>query len=269
LGHDTVQAMVLPTDELSAFCLAFQQELGHRRSAIEEGWFIRELLEHYRLSQAEAALKLGRSKSWISRRMALIEALPERVQDCVRAGKICAHGAMRFLVPLARANVSACLQLVEHIENAKLTSRELARLYRGLCAANPEERERILAQPLLYLKAEAALTSSYPEEQPSPDNLLLEGLELLSHTARRIIRSAPKAQIPPVSFAVAAAWQQALAAFLELNTFMEEHDVGRRYSTSDFYAQTARLGEKAHRPRPQDFAHECEADSAQRQRDGA
>ena len=40
--------------------------------------------------------------SWVSRRLALVELLPEAIQQQVREGKIAAQVAMKFLVPVAR-----------------------------------------------------------------------------------------------------------------------------------------------------------------------
>jgi len=40
--------------------------------------------------------------SWVSRRLALVEVLPEAIQQQVREGKIPAQVALKFLVPVAR-----------------------------------------------------------------------------------------------------------------------------------------------------------------------
>ena len=41
--------------------------------------------------------------SWVSRRLALVHELPEAIQERVRRGEVGAHGAAKYLVPLARA----------------------------------------------------------------------------------------------------------------------------------------------------------------------
>jgi hypothetical protein len=51
-----------------------------------------------------------RSVSWVSRRLGLVTDLPPAVQEQVRLSAIGAHAAMKYLVPLARANASAAQQ---------------------------------------------------------------------------------------------------------------------------------------------------------------
>jgi hypothetical protein len=52
--------------------------------------------------------RLCRSESWVSRRFALLDVLAASAQDRVRAGTGPAHAAMKYLVPLARANQRQC-----------------------------------------------------------------------------------------------------------------------------------------------------------------
>ena len=50
---------------------------------------------------------LGRSTSWASRRLGLVEAMPDGVLELVRRGEVGAWSAMKHLLPLARANATA------------------------------------------------------------------------------------------------------------------------------------------------------------------
>ena len=49
----------------------------------------------------ELARRFDRSVSWVSRRLALVEILPEAIQQQVSEGKILAQVALKFLVPVA------------------------------------------------------------------------------------------------------------------------------------------------------------------------
>jgi hypothetical protein len=53
----------------------------------------------------ELARRFDRSVSWVSRRLALVEVLPEAIQQQVREGQILAQVALKFLVPVARQNL--------------------------------------------------------------------------------------------------------------------------------------------------------------------
>jgi len=62
-------------------------------------------------SLAEIARRFDRSATWVSRRLALVELLPESIQHQVREGKIAAQVAMKFLVPVARQSLEDCQRI--------------------------------------------------------------------------------------------------------------------------------------------------------------
>jgi len=104
LKQDTVRAMCWELDEAEALLLERLMRTADSEGPLEQGWLLCELRDRFELSQSELARRLDRTKSWVSRRLSLVEELPGTVQDQVRAGKIVAHAAMKYLVPLARAN---------------------------------------------------------------------------------------------------------------------------------------------------------------------
>lgn len=189
LGRDIVLATVLDLPEAEALILTHRLEAGRRRSALEEGWLISELLERHGLTQQAVAARLQRSKSWVSRRLALVQTLSEAVQAAVRSGLVPAYGAMKYLVVLARANTAQCDQLVANL-TAPISVRALERIYRGWRSASAQGRERIVAQPELFLKADAAARARpIPDEDPVAPLLgELEGIAGLARRARRRVR---------------------------------------------------------------------------------
>jgi ParB family transcriptional regulator, chromosome partitioning protein len=64
-------------------------------------------------SIAELARRFDRSKTWVASRLALVETLPQTVQQWVREGKIAAQLAMRYLAPVARINREHCRRMAE------------------------------------------------------------------------------------------------------------------------------------------------------------
>jgi len=60
-----------------------------------------------------------RSKAWVCLRLALVEELPEEIQQRVRCGQIAPYAAMKYLVPFARANRVACLGLVSALRHTR------------------------------------------------------------------------------------------------------------------------------------------------------
>ena len=151
LGEDLiwVDAWEHSVDEALLACLARGPERPWE--ALEEAALIEELARRHTL-QAIAA-QLGRDVSWVSRRLSLIKALPEDLLAQVRAGRISLWAASRILVPLARANPEHARTLIEKLEQEPLSTRELKRLYRHYEQAPRGQRQRLVENPGLFLKA--------------------------------------------------------------------------------------------------------------------
>src|SRR5437870_4105406 len=105
LGRDTVEAVVWPMSEAEAILLDRSLRLSEHESALEQGWLLQEMERRFGYSLDELARRLDRSVSWVSRRLALVELVPEAIQQQVREGQISAHVAMKFLVPVTRVSV--------------------------------------------------------------------------------------------------------------------------------------------------------------------
>lgn len=86
---------------------------GHGLTELEEGWLIRSLYREDRLSQPVIAERLGRHKSWICRRLLLVEGLLDEVQANVRMGLIVPRAAVT-LAALPRGNQIAAMSAVIH-----------------------------------------------------------------------------------------------------------------------------------------------------------
>ncbi len=99
LGRDTVEAVVWPMSEVEALLLDRSRRWSEHETALEQGWLLAELEQRYGYGREELARRFDRSTSWVSRRLALVDLLPEAIQQQVREGKISAHVAMKFLVP--------------------------------------------------------------------------------------------------------------------------------------------------------------------------
>jgi ParB family chromosome partitioning protein len=122
LGRDTVHATVWNMTETEALILDRSLRTAEGETALEQAWLLSELHSSMEMSLDDLALRFDRSKSWVSRRLALVCELPLSVQHYVRLGKIGAHAAMKYLVPIARTNKSSCERLAEEISSAPTKS---------------------------------------------------------------------------------------------------------------------------------------------------
>lgn len=182
LGHDTVCATIWELLEADALVMERVLRTGESDSPLEQGWLLRELMERFGLTAEELARRFDRSPSWVSTRLGLLRELPEAIQALVRKGAIGAYGAMKYLVPFARANRSDCVKLAEAIAPLRLASRQLGELYAAYQGGEEKTRELVLSNPALVLRAreEAA-----PKKAQTPGQWLLGDVEIIGSVARR------------------------------------------------------------------------------------
>jgi ParB/RepB/Spo0J family partition protein len=226
LGHDTVTVLVLPCDETTARILGHRLAHGRRHEALEEGWLLAELVEMRGVSARRIAAELGRTTSWVSRRLALAKALPLTVQAHVRRGSIGPHAAAKYLVPMARANTEHCRRLVEAIAAERLTPRQIAVLYTAWRGGDAEVRERIVGAPLLYLRAHAAATLPSARCTDAPTTRWLGDLERLAAACWRTRTRMREVLARDPDLAArdrcVTSWRHAQSAFDALTATMEE-----------------------------------------------
>ena len=186
LGADTIQATVWDMSESEALLLDRSLRAADAETAIEQGWLLQEL-RNLPLSHEDLAKRFDRSVGWVSQRLALIQVLPASVQEHVRAGRIPAHAAMKYLVPMARAKRDDCEVLSQAIAEHQLTSREVGDLYKAWRDGSRDVRRRVLESPELFLRAQRELEEAHPVEVRAADGLLRD-LALVGRLARRAER---------------------------------------------------------------------------------
>lgn len=186
LARDVIEALVLPLGEAEALIQSHRFEATRRRSALEEGWLVAELVQVHGRSQAELALRLQRSVSWVSRRLALVRVLPASVQAAVQRAQIPPQAAMRVLVPLARAKAAHCERLVEQLEGRKASVRQMEALYLGYKQGDAQQRQRLVDHPWLYLKAREETQRAETLAEAGEGARLIHDLEVVVAVARRV-----------------------------------------------------------------------------------
>src|SRR5262249_35031513 len=142
-------------------------------------------------SLEELARRFDRSVSWVSRRLALVEALPEAIQRQVREGKIAAQVAMKFLVPVVRISLEACQRMAAIFVQYHCDTREASPLYAAWRKTSPAIRQRILDAPNLFFKTQRQSQERTPAGTGAE---LLRDLEMIaaivSRTQRRLTGAA-------------------------------------------------------------------------------
>jgi len=154
LGRDTVEAVAWPMNEAAAVLLDRSIRLTEHETALEVGWLLAELERRFDYGLDELARRFDRSVSWVSRRLALVEVLPEAIQQQVREGKILAQVAMKFLVPVARQSLENCQRMAGIFDQYHCETREAGQLYAAWRKGSPAVRKRILDDPELFYKTQ-------------------------------------------------------------------------------------------------------------------
>jgi ParB-like chromosome segregation protein Spo0J len=143
-------ARVIPADERTAKAALYSlNRVSGKPSELEEAWIVHALVREDGLPQVEVAELLGRHKSWVCRRLALIERLEEAAQAELKVGLLSPTCA-RQLVRLPPGNQEALLAV---IRREALTAHEVI----GVVDLLQRAPSRELQQYILEAPREALL----------------------------------------------------------------------------------------------------------------
>jgi ParB/RepB/Spo0J family partition protein len=157
LRQDIIKAEIWECSEPDALLFLLANHGQRHWKAIEEAQVIRELQTKYQLSQEQISKKIGRTQSWISHRLTLIDVLQEPLIDAVIQGKVSAWSAQRVLVPIARAIPEHAENLLKYLSNHTHHTRELSEFLRHYQKSNRATREKMVMQPDLFFKSQKAM----------------------------------------------------------------------------------------------------------------
>lgn len=111
LAWPRLWACVAAVDSVEAKLRLRALHEGRGLTELEEGWLVRSLYREDRLAQPEIARRLGRHKSWVWRRLMLVESLEPAVQAEVRLGLLAPRAAVA-VSRLPRGNQPAASAVV-------------------------------------------------------------------------------------------------------------------------------------------------------------
>ncbi len=192
LGRDTVEATVWAMSEAEAVLLSRSVRFSPQESALEQGWLLAEMERRFGYSLEELARRFDRSVSWVSRRLALVELLPGAIQQQVREGKISAQVAMKYLAPVARVDAEHCERMAAALVQHRCDTRQAGQLYTAWRKATRAVRERILAEPELFLKTQRQPSAAPPAAVEQVERDLEMALAILRRAGRRLAEALPE-----------------------------------------------------------------------------
>jgi len=184
VGLTTLSVRVLEVDERTAKAAILGLNRGQRATReLEEAWIVQALVRDDGLTQVEAAHLLGQHKSWVCRRLALLERLSADVTEDLRLGLV-GPALARQLTRLPAGNQQAVLALTRR---EALTAQEVRGVIDLLHGAGVEQAAFVLAQPREALARTQALPTSLRDPRLSPAGNwlakhLAQALEALTRT---------------------------------------------------------------------------------------
>jgi ParB family transcriptional regulator, chromosome partitioning protein len=244
LGRDTVTAAVWDMPETEALILDRSLRTAEGETALEQGWLLSELYRSLEMSLEDLALRFDRSKSWVSRRLALVCELPESVQQYVRLGKIGAHAAMKYLVPIARTNKLSCERLGNEIARHQFSTREVGLIYDAWRKGPIYVQNNILDSPKLFLRTRREI-EEYDPESVDAGKELLRNLDMVGGIARRAARHWKEAARTMNAAERENAWlclQQAIDDLTRLSDKIEKENSYAESESEDGNTGTAQQG---------------------------
>lgn len=123
-------------------------------SLFEEAQIIRLLQREHQLTHEQIATQVGRARSWISYRLALLDGLPEDFIKAVSEGAVSAWSVLRILVPVARADMEHAKRLLAYLSKHDHSTRELTVFFKHYQKSNKAAREKMVTRPELFFKAQ-------------------------------------------------------------------------------------------------------------------
>jgi hypothetical protein len=140
----TLSVRVLEVDEPTAKAAILGLNRDQRPvRELEEAWVVQGLVRDDGMTQVEAAHLLGRHKSWVCRRLALLEKLSVAVKEDLRLGLV-GPALARQLTRLPAGNQQALLALTRR---EALTAQEVSGVIELLQGAGEAQAAFVLAKP--------------------------------------------------------------------------------------------------------------------------
>jgi ParB/RepB/Spo0J family partition protein len=188
MGWTALTISAAERDEVSQWATMLALNRGHQAmTELEEALVLREIVRTG-LTQLQIAELVQRHKSWVSRRIGLLERLHPELVEGMKLGLL-SPGVARRLLSLPPGNQ---LQIAAAAQSAGLGPRDTERLVSlWQRAKEPALQRQLLAEP------RAALARAYPESSPVDPRLTPQGqqlsrlLRLVTGVGQRLVRLLP------------------------------------------------------------------------------
>lgn len=157
LGKDTVEAEVWHCALTEALLTLLKSHSSSPSGILEEALLLHELYTQHSLSQQTLAMRIGHDQSWVSRRLALVEYLPDSVLEVLSKGNLSVWTGARILAPMARAIPDHAERFLTYLLNHSHSTREVHSFYDHYQKSTHPTRAKMVEHPDLFFKAQRVL----------------------------------------------------------------------------------------------------------------
>jgi ParB/RepB/Spo0J family partition protein len=157
LGKDTVEAEVWHCTLTEALLMLLKSPSARPSGVFEEALLLYELHTQHSLSQQTLATRIGHDQSWVSRRLALVEQLPDSILDVLSKGTLSVWTGARILAPMARAIPEHAESLLAYLLKHPQSTREVHSFYEHYQRSSRQARAKMVEYPDLFFKAQRVL----------------------------------------------------------------------------------------------------------------
>ena len=177
-GMTTLLVRLIEVDDQRAKAAIYGlNQTGRRPYELEEAWLVQALVREDGLSRCEVAELLGRHKSWVCRRLALLEKLSDDVRQELEVGLLTPTAA-REIARLPAGNQS---EILEVSRREALSGDELGGVVRlMLGAVTAEQKLFVLTKPREALgQVDAAPKEGWDPRLSAPGNRVSKQMAVL------------------------------------------------------------------------------------------
>jgi hypothetical protein len=207
LGIGHVPYVSLGNDEATGILGLIRASNSKALGILEQARFIDDLRKLHKMSVAEIAETVSRSKSWVSMRLGLIGEMSDRIRQKLFSGAFPVYSYMYTLRQFMRMNGVRREEIedfVEAVSGKKLSVRDIERLAHGYFRGPDWFREEIrngnLALPLDRIKR----VPENPQGCNEFERVLLKDLEIVAKYMQRVTAKSQDKRLKTRSFCAQA-----------------------------------------------------------------
>jgi len=180
----------LGADEVAGIMGLLRLSNTRALSLLEQARFIDELKSVQKMSVAQIAADLSRSKGWVSMRLGLMSEMTPSIREKLFSGAFPVYSYMYTLRQFMRMNGvkrPEVEEFVSAVSGKKLSVRDIEQLAHGFFRGPDSFRQEILKGNLALPLERMAQTPQDPDGCSEPERVLLKDLEIVQKYMQRVM----------------------------------------------------------------------------------